>query len=224
MHPRLYIQTLQYAIFNANSREVVFETRHVSGSRYHFILTIEQFLALDEVINLIKDNCRHHHYPLGQDMWFDYSGKDSALYKNIRSSGRINYIFENFEEYESYVHKRLYSLVRSTLSGRVTRRRNASPSIKTHKRPLSSIVRALHQSPTPKRHSQQSRETPPRPSFHAELSHEGKAHSLFPEWNDTNYRRRSDSPSPSSPRYTNIPSPVSVRLDSPTSVSSLESE
>ena len=102
MQPRLYIQTFQYAIFNADSREVVFETRHVSGSHYHFILTIDQFIALDEVIRLIKVNDRHHHYPLGQDMWFDYSGKDSALYKNTQNSGRINYVFENFEEYKSY--------------------------------------------------------------------------------------------------------------------------
>ena len=225
MLPRLYIQTLQYVIFNATSREVVFETRHVSGNRYYFILNIDQFLALDEVISLIKVDSRHRHYPLGQDMWLNYSGKDSSLYKNIRNSGRINYIFENFEEYKSYAHKRLHSLVHSTLSRRVTRRRYASSSsIKTHKRPLSSRIRASHRSPTPKRHSEQSRETLPRPSLDAELSHEDETHSLLSEWDDTNSRRRSDSSSPSYPFYADIPSPVSIRLDSPTHDPSLESE
>ena len=226
MIPRLYIQTLQYVIFNATSREVIFETRHVSGSRYHFILNIEQFLALDEVMSLIKVDSRHRHYPLGQDMWLNYSGKDSTLYKNIRNSGRINYIFENFEEYKNYAHKRLHSLVHSTLSRRVTRRRRyaSSSSIKTHKRPLSSRIWASHRSPAPKRHSEQSRETLPRPPHDAELSDEDETHSLLSEWDDTNSRRRSNSPSPSSTLYTDIPSPTPVRLDSPSPASSLESE
>lgn len=227
MHPRLYMQTFQYAIFNSDSREVVFETRHVSGGHYYFNLAIDQFLALDEVINLIKVNSHHHHYPLGQDMWLEYSGKESVLYKNIREgSGRINFIFENFEEYKSYTHKRLYSLVYSTLSRRPTRRRRhyARSSIKTHKRPLSSSIWSLHRSPTSERHSGWSRETPPRSSFHAELSREDETHSLLPKWDDTNSRRRSDSSSPSSPLYPDIPSPATVRLDSPSPTSSLESE
>ena len=225
MYPRLYIQTMQYVFFNKQTKEVVFETRYVTGRRYHFILNLDQFIALDNTITLINANPRHGHYPLGQNMWFHFNDEGVTLYRNTHSSNRINFVFENFEEYKSYVHKRLYSLIRSTTQRVVTRRRNHERSaIKTHKRTLSDELWSTTQSPTPKQHCGQQRETSPRPSLYANLSTAEQTCSIFSKWDSANPRRRNHSFTTSPDRDASLASPSSIQLNSPSSITSMESE
>ena len=226
MLPRLYLQTLQYAMYNPNTKEVVFETRYVTGSRYHFILTVDQFISLDETIGVINSSRHYGHYPLGQNVWLHYSEQGATLYRDIRNNGRINFNFENFTEYKSCVHKRLLSLIRSAANRKVTRRRGRYDHFasKANKRSLSNNLWSRHKSKSYERSDWRSKQTSPRSTAHANMSSEDEAHSLFPERNNPSYRRRSISPSSSTDLFRNITSPTSIQLDSPASDPSLESE
>ena len=64
MHPRMYMQTVQFVTFDRYTKSFTFETRHISRRRYHFIITKSQFLALDDVIMLIDEGLKHGYYPL----------------------------------------------------------------------------------------------------------------------------------------------------------------
>ena len=107
MHPRLYMQTVQFVTYKANLDIITFETRHASGRRCHFILTKNQFLALYDAIALTQKSKRYGHYPLGENMWMHYNAYNVRLYKETSDRGGIKFDFESFEEYKTHTHARL---------------------------------------------------------------------------------------------------------------------
>ena len=163
MHPRMYMQTVQFVTFDRYTKSFTFETRHVSGRRYHFIITKSQFLALDDVIMLIEDDNRHGYYPLDQNMWLCYKANNVALYKETAKCGRTKFIFEHFEEYKRYTHSRLRSLLRpNSQVARRKRRHDGEASVTNHQRSLSDTMQPTHQSSKSKRRCWNEREATQR--------------------------------------------------------------
>lgn len=225
MSPRLYLQDIQYATYKADTQEIWFQMRHVTGGNYHFILSREQFLALDDALIIIDNSHRYGDYPLGQHMWLRYHNDEVTLYRNTRHSGRIHFHFERFEDYKSYVHKRLYSFIDSKSAREVTRRRyHGRFPAKTHKRSISDDVWSTNQPSTSKRHCRSQRKTSPRSSVHAHYTNEEKVCDILSEWNNSNSRRRSESSDSTTDNNAHLESPVSLRHDSFSNHSSMESQ
>ena len=187
MQPRLYMQSFQYASYNHGSERVTFETRHVCGRRFYFPLTKNQFLALNDAILLIDKENAYGHYPLGQNTWMHYNAFDASLYREM-NNGRVHFIFASFDEYKSYTHRRLLSLVRlkdnatvgaasvartkarAKRHGRQGRRRRSSSEsvITNYKRPLSVAVQSSNRSPASKRPCREKREAVSRATDNAD--------------------------------------------------------
>ena len=228
MHPRLYMQSFQYATFNSQSGCIAFVTRHASGRYFHFTLSKEQFLALDDAIALIEisvslSDC-YGHYPLGQNTWLHYSDSEVRLYKYTRDSDRINFHFLNFREYKRYTHSRLKSFIRMKCEkdGRVSRScRYEDLSTTTHQRPLSSTLRQTHRPGATKRHCWRKRRATSRKAINAKLPPDEETRSVLSERHSAN-SRRSGSISSESSLCTNFSAPSSIRLVS--SNDSVESE
>ena len=223
MHPRMYMQTVQFVTYDRYTKTFTFETRHASGRHYHFIITKSQFLALDDVIMLIDAGLRHGYYPLDQNMWLCYKASNVALYKETTECERIKFTFEHFEDYKRYTHSRLRSLLR--LNSKVARRKrkhDGEDSIANHQRPLSITMQPTHQSSTSKRRCWNERETAPRSTDNVKLPPDDKTRSILSERHDTTPRRRIESIISSATMDTNLSSPATIRLDS--SDESLESE
>ena len=219
MQPRLYMQSFQYASYNRGSEQVTFETRHACGRRFYFPLTKNQFLALNDAILLIDSENAYGHYPLGQNTWMHYNAFDASLYREM-NNGRVHFIFASFDEYKSYTHRRLLSLVRvknnetavaaasvartrtrtkarAKRNGRGRRRNSNSESVITnHKRPLSVAVQSSDRSPASKRTCREKREAVSRATDNADVSYNDEESAIFSEWHYSNTRRRRDSISP----------------------------
>ena len=223
MPPRMYMQTIQFVTYDFYSKSLTFETRHVSGRRYHFIITKSQFLALDDIIMLIEEGLRYGYYPLDQNMWLSYKANNVSIYKETLECGRIKFTFEHFEDYKRYTHSRLRSLLR--LNRQVARRKrmhDGGASVTNHQRSLSVAMQPSHQSSTSKRRCWNEREAAPRSTDNVKLPPDDKTRSILSERHGTTPRRRTDSIISSATMDTNLSSPATLRLDS--SDESLESE
>lgn len=223
MHPRMYMQTVQFVTYDFYSKSLTFETRHVSGSRHHFIITKSQFLALDDIIMLIDEGLRHGYYPLDQNMWLCYKARNVSIYKETVECERIKFTFENFEDYKRYTHSRLRSLLRlNSQIARRKRRQDGEASVTNHQRSLSVTMQPSHQSSTSKRRCWNEREATLRSTDNVKLSPDDQTRAILSEWHGTTPRRRTDSIISSATMDTNLSSPTTVRLDS--SDEPLESE
>lgn len=232
MPPRLYMHSFQYANYDYEKEEIRFETQYADGRRTYFLLTRNQFLSLNDAIDLIdKEKCRGH-FPLGQHTWIHYNAFDASLYRETRQSGRINFNFGCFEEYINFTHPRLLSIVRvndaaaatKANRGRLGRGRGRGKPA-NHKRPSSVVFRPKDQSPSPKRACRRKREAVPGSSNNALLSDNEEESAIFPEWHCSNTWRRSDSITSISSFSKSIPSPEIVQLNSTFSSSaSMETE
>ena len=222
MHPRLYMQTVQFVSYKRSSDSITFETRRASGRRYHFVMTRNQFLAFDDVIHLTEKSNSYGHYPLGQAMWMYYNAYVVKLYKETPNCGRIKFQFERFSEYKRYTHARLRSLIRFRGDGARRRRQRGESSVASYQRPLSVTMQSSNQPSTSKRNCWIKREASPRSANNANLPHDDEACSVLSERHYTNPRRRSDSISSNTSTFTNISSVTSVRLDA--SDEAMESE
>ena len=214
MQPRLYMQSFQYASYNHDSERVTFETRHACGRRFYFPLTKNQFLALNDAILLIDKENAYGHYPLGQNTWMHYNAFDASLYREM-DNRRVHFIFASFDEYKTYTHRRLLSLVRvkdnaTVAAASVARTRtkarakrngrgrgeggSSSESVSTrYKRPLSVAVQSSDRSPASKRACREKREAVSRATDNADVSYNDEESAIFPEWHYSNTRRRRDS-------------------------------
>ena len=215
MQPRLYMQTIQFATYKQHGESITFETRHVSGRRYHFVLTKNQFLALDYVIALIQCDDTYGHYPLGQNMWLDYNPNCVRLYKQRSNGDRLKFHFVCFEEYKRHVHSRLRSLLllNRNEAGR-RRRKYGESSTASNQRPLSIAMQPTHQPSTTKRRCWGERKAALWATDNVNMSHDDKACSILSERNSTNSRRRSDSFSSKSSLCSDFSSIDSIRLNS----------
>ena len=236
MHPRLYMQSFQFATFNPINGIVAFETRLACGRRYSFSLTINQFLALNDVLVLIESQRNAYgHYPLGQGLWMHYNFSDASLYKESKDfQRRIDFVFASFREYKKYAHKRLLSLVRkeereaaaaaATTIASGNGRGKAKGNVRSDKRPLSIVLQRKHQSPSPKRSCGEQRQALSRASNDGDMSYNDEESTIFPEWNNPNTRRWCKSfPSFSSPSKS-LSTPENVQLSLASSFDPMESE
>lgn len=223
MHPRLYMQSFQYVSYDCKNEQVIFTTRLVSGSRFHFILSRNQFLALDDVIVLIKRSNSYGHFPLGHNMWMHYNAFDASIYKDGINDKRIYFIFTSFDEYIAFTHNRLLSLVRLNDRREVdartrSRRRGKRASDKcevdssSHKRPLSTAVQSSSKPTTSKSYYRSEREIASRTADNVIMSHDDEESSIFSKWHGSNSRRRHDSYSDSSYNSKSALSPEAVQL------------
>ena len=230
MHPRLYMQSFQYASYNVAQETIKFETRRVYGRRFHFILTKNQFLGLDDAILLIDKDNSYGHFPLGQNAWFYYNTFNASLYRETEKFGRVYFPFASFEEYKSFTHPRLLSLIRlkDEEATRVRRRsvgrergRGRGKST-NNKRPSSIVLRAGNRSPAPKRARGDERKTTPRSTDDAFLSHTDEESAIFSKWNCASSRRKCDSISSLASSSKSLSPLDTVLLDSPGSSFSME--
>lgn len=237
MHPRLYMQSFQYATYNAVHEKITFETRLAYGRRCYFSLSKNQFLALNDAIILIDEENAYGHYPLGQYTWMHYNAFDASLYRETKDAERIHFIFASFEEYKKYTHKRLLSLVRlkTTTVPTATRTRqklyngrgrHKSEIIAANcKRPLSAVLQSANQSPPPKRSRRGERETASRATNDVIMSHDDEEGPIFSKWHYSNTRRRSDSISPLSSISKGLSTPEKLHFFSPSdTIDAMESE
>ena len=228
-------------LFNSDTSEVIFATRHASGHRYKFILTKNQFLSLHDAVALIQRNNSYGHFPLGQSIWFHYNTWDASLYKDPIGKERVYFTFASFDEYLTYTHRRLLSLVRLNevvptkparrrrRGGRQQMRRRqrkvGDDSISSNnKRSLSIALRADDQSPASKRFRGRKRKATSRSADDVDMSHNGEESAVFSEWHCSNSRRECDSISSMSYTSQDLPSPQPVQFKSPTSSDGLESQ
>ena len=236
MHPRLYMQSLQYATYDRANEQVTFETRLACGRRHHFYLSKNQFLALNDAILLIDTENAYGHYPLGHGIWMHYNAFDASLYRDTKNCERIYFIFASFSEYKRFTHRRLLSLVRSkekktdvpkaraTLQARRQynerdrgRSGRKAEIISTNcKRPLSVAVQSVNRSPTAKRSCWEERNAASRTADNANLSCDDEDSSIFSQWNYSSTRRRSDSISSISSLSKSVSATESVQIFSPT--------
>ena len=219
MPPRLYMQSFQYANYDYEKEQIAFETRHANGARTYFLLTRNQFLSLNDAIDLIDKEQASGHFPLGHHTWIHYNGFEASLYRETRRRGRIYFTFECYEEYINFTHSRLLSIVRlndaaaAANRGRLGRgRARGKPS--NHKRPSSVVFSSKDQSPSPKRACRGKRKTVSGSSNNALLSDNEEESAVFSEWYCSNTRRRSDSIASISSVSKGIPSPEIVQLNS----------
>ena len=215
MHPRMYMQTIQFVTYNQYTERFTFETRHVSGRRHHFVLSKNQFLALDDVIAFIQKSKRYGHYPLGQNMWINYNADDVRLYKETHECKHINFNFECFEDYKRHTHARLHSFIRPNCEvTRRRRKRHGEDSVMHYQRPLPVTLQSSHQPSTSKQRCRNEREVISRSTDNVIMSHDDEARSLLSKRKHTNPWRRSDSISSTTSTCAHLSSPPSVRLDS----------
>ena len=236
MHPRLYMQSFQYATYNRAYEKVTFETRFASGRRNYFSLTKHQFLALNDVIYLIDKGKAHGHFPLGQRTWMHCNAFDASLYRDMKNCDRIYFNFNSFAEYMKHTHQRLLSLVRSKekkANGvtnvkqlrKIGRGGEAEVIATSCKRPLSVVLQPSDQSPTSKRSRREEWKSTSRSSDHADVSATSQESDLFPKWYYSNSRRRSDSTSSVLSTEENLGTPETIDMCSSGSRSdALESE
>lgn len=239
MHPRLYMQSFQFATYNTTSDKVTFETRHISGRRFHFVLTKNQLLALDDSILLIDRGEAWGHFPLGNNAWFHYDNSAACLYKE-HENGRAYFHFSSFREYKTVTHHRLLSLIRLKEQTPVARRERRSHNARRHigtrgrgesenkstcnKRALSSVLKPSDRPSTSKRNRGGEREAASRPSNDVVMSHDDEKSSIFSKWKSSSPRRRSDSISSLSSVSKSVLSPEEVQLESANTLDSMESE
>ena len=241
MHPRLYMHSMQYVLYNSDTAEVTFATRHASGRRYNFMLTKNQFLSLHDAITLIQRNNSYGHFPLGQKIWLHYNTWDASLYKDPTGKKRVYFTFASFDEYVTYTHRRLLSLVRlnevvpaksarrSRGEGRrqwQRRQREGGDDFisANNKRSLPIALRADDQSPTSKRFRGRKRKAASRSADDVVMSHDDEESAVFSEWHCSNSRRECDSISFMSYTSQDLPSPQPVQCNSPTSSDGVESQ
>lgn len=237
MYPRLYMHSLQYATYDQANDRITFETRHANGRHFRFVLSRNQFLALNDAIIMIEKEKCNGHFPLGHYTWLHYNAFDASLYKQTENCARIDFIFASFEEYKSFTHRRLLSLVRlndvATVAAAGTsaqeKRRNDGRSrgrgkSTSYKRPSSVVLRAENQPSTAKRPRRGERTISSRASNDADLSNHDEESAVLPEWHHTTTRRRFDSDSASSCTSKSLSSPDNVRLNSQSSSFSMETE
>ena len=244
MFPRLYMHSLQYVFFTSAPKEITFVTRHASGRRYNFVLTKNQFFALNDAILLIQRDNSYGHFPLGENVWIHYNAFDASLYKDPLGRERVYFTFACFEEYVKYTHRRILSLIRlnastsatsmcsrrrgrggrSILRGRrrVRKRGEAESSSSPNKRPSPTSVQSSNRSPTPKRTCGGTRQTVPRTTDHAVMSLGGHSGPILPKWHHSNSRRECDSVSLMSYTSQDLSPPPSIEQCDASSSSSGE--
>ena len=182
-----------------------------------FVLTINQFLSLNDAILLIQRDNSYGHFPLGENVWIHYNAFDASLYKDPVGGERVHFVFACFEEYVKYTHRRVLSLVRlnaitSATSMRSRRRGRGGRSIlrgrrrlrecrevdstlsssSSNKRSSPASVRSSNRSPTPKRACEGKRQALPRSSDDAIVPLGQHPGPIFPEWHHSNNRRECD--------------------------------
>ena len=230
MHPRLYMQSFQYATYNVAQQTIKFETRRACGRRFYFILTKNQFLGLDDAIVLIDKDNSYGDFPLGKGAWFYYNGFNATLYRETEKFGRVRFPFTSFEEYKSFTHPRLLSLIRlkdeeaTRAQRRSVGRGRARGKSTNHKRPSSIVLRAENRSPPPKRARGGEGKTAPSSTDDVFVSHIDKESAVFSKWNCASSRRKCDSISSIPSSSKSISPPETVLLDSPDSSFSMETE
>ena len=106
---RFSMHHVQMASVDRSKSLVTFETRDIHQRRFYFTLTREQFLAFDDVIQLLKREDRYGHFPLGDDMWFHYSEYGGKIYEYNRDA---YWKFISLTQYKKHVHQRLMSFFR----------------------------------------------------------------------------------------------------------------
>ena len=232
MHPRLYMQSFQFAMFNPTSGIVTFETRLACGRRYGFHLTINQFLALNDVLILIeRQRNAYGHFPLGQGIWMHYNFSDASLYKESKHfQRRVNFVFASFEEYKRYTHKRLLSFVRKEereadrLAARSNGRGKDKDNTRGDKRPLSVVVQPRHRSPPSKRSCWEEREAVRRTTDDGDMSNFDEESTILPEWDDSIARWWCKSFPSVSSSSKSLSTPENVQLSLASSLDPMESE
>ena len=208
------MQTFQYATFDSKTASVIFKTRHASGRHFHFTLTKEQFLALDDAIALIERSHYYGHYPLGQNIWLHYTTSDASLYKQTCNSNRISFHFLNFREYKRYTHSRLQSFIHLTgkQNGRTRRiRYHGSASTARNQRPSSVAVQQTCKTGATERHYRRKRSITSRKTDDVKLSLDNETRSVFSERHRSD-SRCSDSISSGSSSCTHLSAPSPIRL------------
>lgn len=230
MYPRLYMHTLQHVSYHAKTKQVIFETRLVTGRRFHFVLTKDQFYSFNDAILLIDKLKFHGHFPLGNNTWFNYNAFNVSLYKETNDQKRVEFIFVSYEEYKRVTHKRLLSLIRLKEKD-VERKKNEERDghkrkidFTSYQRSLSIVQQSTDRSPSPKRPRGEEWEAASGPTDDAILSCGKEENTIFSEWKSSTPRRRNDSISSNSTLSKNLPSPSTVQLCDPDSDESMEIE
>ena len=230
MHPRLYMHSLQYATYDQANDRITFKTRHANGHHSHFVLSRNQFLALNDAMILIEKEKCDGNFPLGQYTWLHYNAFDASLYKETENCARIEFTFASFEEYKSCTHRRLLSLLRLNDLATVEKKRRIDGRSRgrgkstSYKRPSSVVLRAENQSSAAKRPRRGERTISSRTSNNGDMPNTDEESAIFPEWHHSTSRGRFDSPSPLSSPSKGLSSPEIVRLKPPSSTSSMETE
>ena len=218
MRPRLYMQNIQYVTYNNSRHVAIFETRFISGRRLHFTLTHNQIMALDDIILLIEKHQQNGHYPLGQQVWLHYTSNRVKLYHDEDKTNHYSFIFEDFDKYKFFTHKRLLSLVRLNRQSNGRKARAAYNSRKygekfaSHKRPLSSAMRFPPGSSAAEQSCRRTRSPLSRPANDAYMSDAEETSSIFSQRNNSNSRRRLDSSSSTTTDVENLCSPKAMQL------------
>lgn len=212
MHPRLYLQPIQYAIFDSKHEKIYFENRLINGQRFTFILSKEQFYNFHDVIESIKQHYEYGHYPVGDGIWLHYNATIARLYRRIDDIS-IHYDFAYFEDYISFTHNRLFSLVNRLKHRRTTWSHNRAqhgtcPS--THKRPSSIALRVSNRLGKTKSTCGNRRKISSGTSNDAIMSHDDEESAILSEWHYSNPRRQCDSISSSSHSSKDLSSSVSI--------------
>jgi hypothetical protein len=207
MHPRLYMQSFQYVIYDSNRERIIFETRHVNGARSSFFLSKEQFFALDDAIAFIdEDNSfAYNNFPLGQNTWLYYDNDGANIYKNMENYNRIYFDFVSFYTYKRYTHSRLLSLIRlnndSLVDVELSKVGNARRKLKVkstcNKRTFPNEVQRAHRNTASKRNCREIREASPRSTDDVNMSSHEEEGAVLSKWQRSSARWRCDSNSSS---------------------------
>ncbi len=234
MLPRLYMHTIQHVSYHPKSKKVTFETRLVTGRRFHFVLTKEQFLSFNDALLLIEREKLFGHFPLGYTAWLHYNAFNVCLYKETQDGKRVEFLFIAFEEYKRVTHKRLLSLVRLKEKKDVEPRerqkdgeriqRQCKDKPTSHQRPLSAVLQPTDRSPSPKRARREEWEASSGSTDNAVLPFDEKESVILSKRKSASTRRRRDSVSSNSSYSKDLLSPSSVQLYYPDSDECMETE
>ena len=209
----LRLQNTQKVRLDKELETVIFQTKTLTGCVYYFPLTLNQFLALDDILAYISvHSTATGHYPLGQSIWLQYYYHGAILYDNMKD-GRPYFRFDDFHLYKNRLHRKLLSFLRhdnSDAGGErgvkirnqvaATRKRHilseedgTDASEASHrKRPLSIVLQPKTASEKTECVTQKCN-TLFSSSNNADLPPSGQACSVFSKRNGAGTRRRSDS-------------------------------
>ena len=220
----LRLQNTQKVRLDKEKRTVIFQTKTLTGCVYYFPLSVNQFLALDDILAYI---CMHPtatgYYPMGQNIWLHYYYQGAILYDN-KKDARPYFKFDDFQLYKNRLHRKLLSFLRHDDGRRVTKTRHRL--VAARKRVLEGEEddgndtsktpdrqRPLPSESQPKTGSQETEDntttcnTLPSSPNNVDLPVAGQTCSVLPKRHSPNTRRWDDSDSASSHTSFSVASP-----------------